>query len=53
MVAGAVFNLLSGGTDDVVMTKIENYFQHKVPEIPNWKSEDNFETALKDAGLLE
>ncbi|KAM0890078.1 hypothetical protein ACQ4PT_027271 [Festuca glaucescens] len=50
---GAVFNLLSGGTDDVVMTKIENYFQHKVPEVPNWKSEDNFETALKDAGLLE
>lgn len=50
---GAVFNLLCGQTDEVVMTKIEDYFQHKVPEVPNWKSEDNFETALKDAGLLE
>ena len=53
VVTGAVFNLLCGGTDDVVMTKIENYFQHKVPEVPNWKSEDNFETALRDAGLLQ
>jgi ATP-dependent RNA helicase DDX19/DBP5 len=52
-VTGAVFNLLCGQTDEVVMTKIEDYFQHKVPEIANWKSEDNFETALKDAGLLE
>ncbi|XP_048573905.1 DEAD-box ATP-dependent RNA helicase 38-like [Triticum urartu] len=50
---GAVFNLLCGETDDILMTKIENYFQHKVQEVPSWESEENFETVLKDAGLLE
>ncbi|GJN09034.1 hypothetical protein PR202_ga27001 [Eleusine coracana subsp. coracana] len=50
---GAVFNLLCGETDNVVMRKIEDYFQHQVPEVRNWKSEEDFETALKDAGLLE
>jgi len=49
---GAVFNLLCGETDNVVMKKIENYFQHQVPEVRNWKNEEGFETALKDAGLL-
>jgi hypothetical protein len=53
LVTGAVFNLLCGETDDILMTKIENYFQHKVQEIPSWESEENFETVLKDAGLLE
>ncbi|CAN6302222.1 unnamed protein product [Urochloa humidicola] len=49
---GAVFNLLCGETDNVVMRKIETYFQHQVPEVRNWKNEEDFETALKDAGLL-
>jgi ATP-dependent RNA helicase DDX19/DBP5 len=33
LVTGAVFNLLCGETDNVVMRKIEDYFQHKVPEV--------------------
>jgi ATP-dependent RNA helicase DDX19/DBP5 len=33
LVTGAVFNLLCGGTDNVVMRKIEGCFQHKVPEV--------------------
>jgi len=35
-VTGAVFNLLCGQTDNVVMKKIEDYFQHSVPEVCNW-----------------
>ncbi|PWZ58611.1 DEAD-box ATP-dependent RNA helicase 38 [Zea mays] len=49
---GAVFNLLCGQTDNVVMKKIEDYFQHSVPEVRNWQREEDFEAALKDAGLL-
>ncbi|KAJ4744435.1 ATP-dependent RNA helicase DBP5 [Rhynchospora pubera] len=49
---GAVFNLLCTDWDKKIMEKIENYFQHHVPEIPNWKSEEDFENALKEAGLL-
>jgi len=36
LVTGAVFNLLCGQTDNVVMKKIEDYFQHSVPEVCNW-----------------
>nr|AAN06835.1 Putative DEAD/DEAH box RNA helicase protein [Oryza sativa Japonica Group] len=50
---GAVFNLLCGETDNTVMRKIETYFQHNVPEVRNWQSEEDFERALKDAGLVE
>ncbi|XP_015691195.2 DEAD-box ATP-dependent RNA helicase 38 [Oryza brachyantha] len=50
---GAVFNLLCGETDNTVMRKIEDYFQHRVPEVRNWQSEEDFERALKDAGLVE
>lgn len=31
--AGAVFNLLCGDRDDMLMTKIENHFNHQVTEV--------------------
>ncbi|XP_020082046.1 DEAD-box ATP-dependent RNA helicase 38-like [Ananas comosus] len=49
---GAVFNLLCSDRDRRIMEEIERYFQHQIPEIPNWRSEEDFEKALKDAGLL-
>ncbi|XP_072980598.1 DEAD-box ATP-dependent RNA helicase 38 [Typha angustifolia] len=49
---GAVFNLLCTDWDKSIMEKIERHFQHYIPEVPNWRSEDDFEKALKDAGLL-
>ncbi|KAJ3702433.1 hypothetical protein LUZ61_006138 [Rhynchospora tenuis] len=49
---GAIFNLLCTDWDKEIMEKIENYFQHHVSEISNWKSEEDFENALKEAGLL-
>ncbi|CAL9120959.1 unnamed protein product [Musa acuminata var. zebrina] len=49
---GAVFNFLCTDRDRSVMEKIERHFQHHIPEIPNWRSEEDFESALKDAGLL-
>jgi ATP-dependent RNA helicase DDX19/DBP5 len=36
----------------MIMEKIERHFEHYIPEVPNWRSEENFEKALKDAGLL-
>ncbi|CAL9099657.1 unnamed protein product [Musa textilis] len=36
----------------IFMEKIERHFQHHIPEIPTWRSEEDFESALKDAGLL-
>ncbi|GKD70223.1 DEAD-box ATP-dependent RNA helicase 38, partial [Tanacetum coccineum] len=49
---GAVFNLLCGKTDDMIMEKIERHFNHFVAEVPSWKSEEDFEDALKKARLL-
>ncbi|CAL9099655.1 unnamed protein product [Musa textilis] len=49
---GAVFNFLCTARDRSVMEKIERHFRHHNPEIPNWRSEEDFESALKDAGLL-
>ncbi|WOK97199.1 DEAD-box ATP-dependent RNA helicase 38-like isoform X1 [Canna indica] len=49
---GAVFNFLCTDRDRSVMEKIERHYQHQIPEIPNWRSDEDFESALKDAGLL-
>ncbi|KAK8651238.1 hypothetical protein V6N13_140847 [Hibiscus sabdariffa] len=49
---GAVFNLLCGDTDEMLMSKIESHFGMKVAEVPEWRSEDNFKAALRSAGLL-
>ncbi|CAO2839444.1 unnamed protein product [Amaranthus hypochondriacus] len=49
---GAVFNLISDDRDDMIMGKIENHFGAKVVEVPSFESDEDFEAALKDAGLL-
>ncbi|PKA64650.1 DEAD-box ATP-dependent RNA helicase 38 [Apostasia shenzhenica] len=49
---GAAFNLLCTDRDRILMEKIERHFNHTIPEVPNWRSEEDFEKALKDAGLL-
>ncbi|GJT42533.1 DEAD-box ATP-dependent RNA helicase 38 [Tanacetum coccineum] len=48
----AVFNLLCGDTDDRIMAKIEHHFNHSIAEVPSWKSDEDFEDALKKAQLL-
>nr|XP_004238462.1 DEAD-box ATP-dependent RNA helicase 38 [Solanum lycopersicum] len=48
---GAIFNLLCSDRDNMLMSKIENHFNHQVAEI-SWNSEEDFENALKIAGLL-
>ncbi|PRQ43713.1 putative RNA helicase [Rosa chinensis] len=47
---GAVFNLICDDNDELVMSKIEQYFDIKVPEVKN--TDEAFEGALKTAGLL-
>ncbi|KAG0494988.1 hypothetical protein HPP92_005982 [Vanilla planifolia] len=49
---GAAFNFLCTEKDRTLMEKIERHFDHTVPEVGNWRSEEDFEKALKDAGLL-
>ncbi|KAJ4952867.1 hypothetical protein NE237_029699 [Protea cynaroides] len=49
---GVVFNLLCGDRDTMIMGKIESHFGHKIAEVPSWQSEQDFEAALKAAGLL-
>ncbi|KAJ3673570.1 hypothetical protein LUZ60_005562 [Juncus effusus] len=49
---GAVFNLLCTDWDKSNMEKIEYNFQHPITEIPDWQNEEDFENALKEAGLL-
>mmetsp|Transcript_68748 Transcript_68748/g.217422 ORF Transcript_68748/g.217422 Transcript_68748/m.217422 type:complete len:534 (+) Transcript_68748:149-1750(+) len=50
---GAAFNLVQEGYDDVrVLQEIENYFQHPIPDV-QWDDEDQFETVLTEAGLME
>uniref|UniRef100_A0A6V7QRH4 RNA helicase n=1 Tax=Ananas comosus var. bracteatus TaxID=296719 RepID=A0A6V7QRH4_ANACO len=49
---GAAFNLLCSDRDRTLTEKIENHFEHPIREIPNCKSGEDFEKALKDAGLI-
>ncbi|XP_043695611.1 DEAD-box ATP-dependent RNA helicase 38-like isoform X2 [Telopea speciosissima] len=49
---GAVFNLLCGDMDMTIMEKIEKHFGHNISEVPSWESDDDFEAALKAAGLM-
>eukprot|EP00262_Sarcandra_glabra_P007387 TRINITY_DN2014_c0_g1_i3.p1 TRINITY_DN2014_c0_g1~~TRINITY_DN2014_c0_g1_i3.p1 ORF type:complete len:488 (-),score=96.59 TRINITY_DN2014_c0_g1_i3:309-1772(-) len=49
---GAIFNLLCTDRDNMLMEKIEKHFGHYVAVVPSWKNEDDFEIALKNAGLL-
>ncbi|CAK9161641.1 unnamed protein product [Ilex paraguariensis] len=49
---GAVFNLLCGDRDVMIMAKIEKYYNSQVDEVPSWRSDEDFEAALKKAGLL-
>ncbi|KAI7996085.1 DEAD-box ATP-dependent RNA helicase 38 [Camellia lanceoleosa] len=49
---GAVFNLLCNDRDDTIMSKIERHFNMEVAEVPSWRSNEDFEAALKKAGLI-
>ncbi|GAB4833524.1 DEAD-box ATP-dependent RNA helicase 38 [Ancistrocladus abbreviatus] len=49
---GAVFNLLCGDKDEMLMQKIEHHFGTKVVEVASWQSDQDFEAALKGAKLL-
>ncbi|KAL6988294.1 DEAD-box ATP-dependent RNA helicase 38 [Sarracenia purpurea var. burkii] len=49
---GAVFNLLCDERDDMIMAKIERHFNMEVAEVPSWSTNEDFEIALKKAGLL-
>lgn len=49
---GAVFNLLCSERDHMIMKKIEKHFDSPVAEVPSWKSDKDFEDALKKAGLM-
>ncbi|KAK6147107.1 hypothetical protein DH2020_018019 [Rehmannia glutinosa] len=49
---GAVFNLLCLDRDDMIMAKIEKHFNHQITEVAPWNSEEEFQVALKNAGLL-
>ncbi|KAK1426047.1 hypothetical protein QVD17_14715 [Tagetes erecta] len=49
---GAVFNLLCGDRDNMIMEKIERHFNHYVTEVPSWTSDEDFKDALKKAGLI-
>ncbi|KAA8516622.1 hypothetical protein F0562_016872 [Nyssa sinensis] len=49
---GAVFNLLCNDRDKSIMSKIEQHFNIQIAEVGSWKSEEDFEDALKKAGLL-
>ncbi|OVA00946.1 Helicase [Macleaya cordata] len=49
---GAVFNLLCTDREHMLMQKFEEHFENHVVEISDWKSDDDFNAALKAAGLL-
>ncbi|KAG7961234.1 hypothetical protein I3843_09G005300 [Carya illinoinensis] len=49
---GAVFNLLCGDRDEMLMSKIEHYFGSQVTQVKGWDSDEEFNNALKAAGLL-
>ncbi|KAA8516629.1 hypothetical protein F0562_016863 [Nyssa sinensis] len=46
---GAVFNLLCNDWDKSIMSKIEQHFNIQIAEVGSWKSEEDFEDALKKA----
>uniref|UniRef100_A0A1J3FVF1 RNA helicase n=1 Tax=Noccaea caerulescens TaxID=107243 RepID=A0A1J3FVF1_NOCCA len=51
---GAVFNLLlDDRREKEVMEKIEKYFEAHVKEIKSWNAEEDYKSALKEAGLLD
>ncbi|RVW13915.1 DEAD-box ATP-dependent RNA helicase 38 [Vitis vinifera] len=37
--------------DNILISKIENHFGVQIAEIPSWQNDDDFEAAMKDAGL--
>lgn len=49
---GAAFNMLCNDRDDVIMSKIEEYFNVNISEVSPWDSEEAFEIALKKARLM-
>ncbi|KAI3923059.1 hypothetical protein MKW92_041756 [Papaver armeniacum] len=49
---GAVFNLLCTQKEHMLMGKIENHFQNNIVEISDWQNNNEFESALKAAGLI-
>ncbi|XP_057983588.1 DEAD-box ATP-dependent RNA helicase 38 [Malania oleifera] len=49
---GAVFNLLCDDRDHMLMSKIEKHFGSHIAEVPSFRSDEDFEAALKEAGLL-
>ncbi|XXG58794.1 hypothetical protein AAC387_Pa04g1005 [Persea americana] len=49
---GAVFNLLCTEKDEKIMQEIEKHFSHQTSMVRDWQSNEAFEDALKDAGLL-
>ncbi|KAJ4851118.1 DEAD-box ATP-dependent RNA helicase 38 [Turnera subulata] len=49
---GAIFNFIMLDRDREVMRKIESYFNTQVAEVPSWDRDEDFEEALKAAGLL-
>ncbi|KAF7804377.1 DEAD-box ATP-dependent RNA helicase 38-like [Senna tora] len=51
-VAGAVFNLICGERDEILMGKIEKHFGTLVTEVRE-KSVEDYKGALKEAGLLQ
>ncbi|KAI3800111.1 hypothetical protein L1987_35421 [Smallanthus sonchifolius] len=50
---GAVFNLLCGDRDNMIMEKIERHFNHNVTEVSSWNSDDDFKDALEKTGLRD
>ncbi|KAK1438906.1 hypothetical protein QVD17_04718 [Tagetes erecta] len=46
---GAVFNLLSGDMDNMIMEKIERHFNYNATEMPSWKFDDDLKDALMNA----
>jgi ATP-dependent RNA helicase DDX19/DBP5 len=49
---GAIFNLLCSDHDRMLMQKIEQHFNYPVAQVRSWESDEDFEDALKKAGLL-
>lgn len=47
----AVFNLLCGDRDKMIMEKIEKQLNHLVIEVPCWESFKDFDVAFVEAGL--
>ncbi|XP_076953052.1 DEAD-box ATP-dependent RNA helicase 38-like [Bidens hawaiensis] len=48
---GAVFNLLCGDTDNMLMEKIEREVNYNVTEVSSWVTEDDYKNMLIEAGL--